>query len=65
MNEYVELNSIEGKMVVNMNQVKYIKDSRVGAYIYFIDGTNMKVNGSYEEIKAILSGKPLPELPRI
>jgi hypothetical protein len=65
MFEYIELNSIEGKTLVHNTNVKFIRDSRVGAYIYFTDGTNIKVNESYEEIKAILSGKPLPKLPKI
>ena len=63
--EYLELTNIDGKMIVNTCNIKFIKDSRVGSYIYFIDGTNIKVNESYEEIKAILSGKPLPKLPKI
>ena len=65
MFEYIELNNMEGKMLVHNINIKFIRDSRVGAYIYFTDGTSVKVNESYEEIKALLSGKPLPELPKI
>lgn len=63
--EYLELTTIEGKMIVNTCNIKFIRDSRVGSYIYFIDGTNVKVEESYEEIKAILNGKPLSQIPKL
>ena len=35
---------------ISNTNIKFIRNSRVGAYIYFTDGTNIKVNESYEEI---------------